>query len=87
MQILFQKDGDLFSNRESIVMITKDNEKYRCILPQEESKQEVLSGFFNILTLNTDNLTAYLLTRQSFNLSVLHWRVGTIQKTTRDTQD
>ncbi|XP_044165025.1 endoplasmic reticulum lectin 1-like isoform X2 [Acropora millepora] len=33
-------DGDLFSNRESIVMITKDNEKYRCILPQEESKQE-----------------------------------------------
>ncbi|KAK2547710.1 hypothetical protein P5673_032228 [Acropora cervicornis] len=34
------KDGDLSSNRESIVMITKDNEKYRCILPQEESKQE-----------------------------------------------
>ena len=60
VQILFQKDEDLLNSRESIVMITKDNEKYRCILPQKESKQEVscyfffyfviLSGYFIILT-------------------------------------
>ncbi|KAM7448219.1 Endoplasmic reticulum lectin 1 [Porites harrisoni] len=31
---------DLSSSRESIVMITKDNEKYKCILPQIETPKE-----------------------------------------------
>ncbi|PFX14588.1 Endoplasmic reticulum lectin 1 [Stylophora pistillata] len=36
------KNGeDYLSNRESVIMITKDNEKYRCILPKDETLNEV----------------------------------------------
>lgn len=31
---------DFLSSRESVVMITKDNEKYRCILPKDETLNE-----------------------------------------------
>ena len=30
------------SSRESLVMITKDNERYKCILPQDELPNEVI---------------------------------------------
>ena len=38
---LLQNEEDSSSSRESIVMITKDNEKYKCILPQHETAEEV----------------------------------------------
>lgn len=37
----FQNGEDFLSSRESVVMITKDNEKYRCILPEDETLNEV----------------------------------------------
>ena len=42
----FQNGEDFLSSRESVVMITKDNEKYRCILPKDETLNEV--SWFNI---------------------------------------
>ena len=37
----FQNGEEFLSGRESVVMITKDNEKYRCILPKDETLNEV----------------------------------------------
>ncbi|CAH3196467.1 unnamed protein product [Porites evermanni] len=39
-QVTPVSNEDLSSSRESIVMITKDNEKYKCILPQIETPKE-----------------------------------------------